>query len=208
MDNLAYLNQISQSTRPTKPKAGSQSNLPVLITKIAAGAILAFIALLVIGNMISSASGKAIDLSRQIYVRSTNLQSTLKDYNKQLKSSKLRSIGSALSGTLTNTTNQLSTYLKKDESAKSPLEPKESTVAEEAELSSNLNTSLNNAKLNGILDRSYTNQIQLQVSLLITFISQLEQRTKDTDLLDIIGQYQTNLYVIDQSLQDYSSPSD
>lgn len=204
MDNLAYLNQISQSTRPAKPKAGSQSNLPVLITKIAAGAILAFIALLVIGNMIGSASGKAIDLSRQIYVRSTNLQSTLKDYDKQLKSSKLRSIGSALSGTLTNTTNQLSTYLKKDESAKSPLEPKESTVAEEAELSSNLNTSLNNAKLNGILDRSYTNQIQLQVSLLMSLGSELLARTKDPELERIVTDMNTSLQTVHDSLAAYS----
>jgi serine kinase of HPr protein (carbohydrate metabolism regulator) len=67
---------------------------------------------------------------------------------------------------------------------------------------------LNNAKLNGILDRVYANQIQLQVSLLVTFISQLEQRTKDTELLEIISQYQSNLIVIEQSLKDYSNPSD
>lgn len=203
MDNLAYLNQISQSTRPTKSSA-SQSKLPVLIIKIAAGAILAFVALMIIGNLISSASGKTVDLTRQIYVRSTGLQSTLQTYNKQLKSSRLRSIGSALSGTLTGTTNQLSTYLKSNSSDKDPLTPKESTAAEEAELSNSLNTSLNNAKLNGILDRTYTNQIQLQVSLLMSLGSELLARSKDPALEKIITDMNNNLTTIHDSLAAYS----
>lgn len=205
MDNLAYLNQISQSTRPAKPSiTNDRSAFVKLIIKIVAGAVLAFIALMIIGNMISSASGKTSDLSRQIYLRSTNLQSTIQTYNKQLKSSRLRSIGSALSGALTNTTNQLSTYLQRDESTKDPLTPKESTVADETALSEELNSSLTNARLNGILDRSYTSQIQLQVSLLMSLGSELLARTNDTELENIITQMNNNLSPILENLTAYS----
>lgn len=205
MDNLAYLNQISQSTRPAKPSiTNDRSAFVKLIIKIVAGAVLAFIALIIIGSMISSASGKTSDLSRQIYLRSTNLQSTIQTYNKQLKSSRLRSIGSALSGALTNTTNQLSTYLQRDESTKDPLTPKESTVADETALSEELNSSLTNARLNGILDRSYTSQIQLQVSLLMSLGSELLARTNDTELENIITQMNNNLSPILENLTAYS----
>lgn len=205
MNNLEYLNQISQETRPTAAKKSASMSL---IIKIAVGGLLAFLFIMCLGMALGSGKTTPTDLTKQLYVRTANLNTSLTTYNKSLKSSQLRAIGTSLNGVLTSASASLTNYLSSEGDKDADLNPPEKLLAVETETIESLGTALNNAKLNGILDRVYANQIQLQVSLLITFISQLEQRTKDTDLLDIISQYQSNLTVIEQSLKDYSNPSD
>ncbi len=205
MNNLEYLNQISQETRPTAAKKSASMSL---IIKIAVGGLLAFLFIMCLGMALGSGKTTPTDLTKQLYVRTANLNTSLTTYNKSLKSSQLRAIGTSLNGVLTSASASLTNYLSSEGDKDADLNPPEKLLAVETETIESLDTALNNAKLNGILDRVYANQIQLQVSLLITFISQLEQRTKDTDLLDIISQYQSNLTVIEQSLKDYSNPSD
>lgn len=205
MNNLEYLNQISQETRPTSAK---KSNSLSLIIKIAVGGIAAFLFIMCVGLVLNAGKSSPTDLTKQLYVRTANLNTTLTTYNKSLKSSQLRAIGTSLNGVLTGASASLSNYLLPEGGEKGDLNPPEKLLAAETTTDEELNTSLNNAKLNGILDRVYANQIQLQVSLLISFIAQLEPRTKDEALLDIITQYQSNLYIIEQSLKTYSNPSD
>lgn len=205
MNNLEYLNQISQETRPTAAKKSASMSL---IIKIAVGGLLAFLFIMCLGMALGSGKTTPTDLTKQLYVRTANLNTSLTTYNKSLKSSQLRAIGTSLNGVLTSASASLTNYLSSEGDKDADLNPPEKLLAVETETIESLDTALNNAKLNGILDRVYANQIQLQVSLLITFIPQLEQRTKDTDLLDIISQYQSNLTVIEQSLKDYSNPSD
>lgn len=205
MNNLEYLNQISQETRPTSTK---KSNPLSLVIKIAIGGIVAFLFIMCVGIVLNAGKSSPTDLAKQLYVRTANLNTTLTTYNKSLKSSQLRAIGTSLNGVLTGASASLSNYLLPEGGEKGDLNPPEKLLVVETATDEELNTSLNNAKLNGILDRVYANQIQLQVSLLIAFISQLEPRTKDEALLEIIAQYQSNLYVIEQSLENYSSPSD
>jgi len=205
MNNLEYLNQISQETRPTSAK---KSNSLSLIIKIAVGGIAAFLFIMCVGLVLNAGKSSPTDLTKQLYVRTANLNTTLTTYNKSLKSSQLRAIGTSLNGVLTGASASLSNYLLPEGGEKGDLNPPEKLLTAETTTDEELNTTLNNAKLNGILDRVYANQIQLQVSLLISFIAQLEPRTKDEALLDIITQYQSNLYIIEQSLKTYSNPSD
>lgn len=205
MNNLEYLNQISQENRPTSAKKSASISL---IIKIAVGGLVAFLFIMCLGMALSAGKTSPTDLTKQLYVRTANLNTALTTYNKSLKSSQLRAIGTSLNGVLTSATASLTGYLASEGDKEADLNPPEKLLTVETETIEALDTALNNAKLNGILDRVYANQIQLQVSLLVTFISQLEQRTKDTELLEIISQYQSNLIVIEQSLKDYSNPSD
>lgn len=205
MNNLEYLNQISQENRPTSAKKSASMSL---IIKIAVGSLVAFLFIMCLGIVLSAGKTSPTDLTKQLYVRTANLNTALTTYNKSLKSSQLRAIGTSLNGVLTSATASLTGYLASEGDKEADLNPPEKLLTVETETIEALDTALNNAKLNGILDRVYANQIQLQVSLLVTFISQLEQRTKDTELLEIISQYQSNLIVIEQSLKDYSNPSD
>lgn len=205
MNNLEYLNQISQENRPTSAKKSASMSL---IIKIAVGGLVAFLFIMCLGMALSAGKTSPTDLTKQLYVRTANLNTALTTYNKSLKSSQLRAIGTSLNGVLTSATASLTGYLASEGDKEADLNPPEKLLTVETETIEALDTALNNAKLNGILDRVYANQIQLQVSLLVTFISQLEQRTKDAELLEIISQYQSNLIVIEQSLKDYSNPSD
>lgn len=206
MDSLEYLNQISKSNRPVKPANPVKAKLfDTSIIKIVLGGIVLFFLLMIIGSMLGNLGTKPENLTKQLYTRTVNLNSVLSDYNKYIKSSKLRSIGTSLSGVLTNSTNQLEPYILGEETNQSALLPDEETQAAETANLNQLNTSLNNARLNGILDRAYANQIGLEVSLLLSMISELEERANnDQELISILTTYYSNLEVIHQSFEEYS----
>lgn len=206
MDNFEYLNQISQANRPVKHSLKSSNNPKTgLIVKLSVAGVVLFFLLMAIGSMLSNLSHKSNDLVKQIYTRSTNLNSVLTTYNRDLKSSQLCAIGTSLSTILTNASNQLATYLTKDGKDKDALTLDEKTAASESALIEDLNFSLTNAKLNGILDRYYDNQIGLQVSLLLSQTSELLARTKDSNLVTIISNFHSSLETIHQSIEAYSS---
>lgn len=206
MDSLEYLNQISQSNRPVKPNTKVKAKLlNASIIKIILGGVVLFFLIMIIGVMLGNLHAKPEELTKQLYTRTSNLNSVITDYNKSLKSSRLRSIGLSLSSVLTNSGNQLSTYIMGEEGGQELLKPEEETLLAEQQLSETLNTSLNNAKLNGILDRAYSNQIGLEVSLLLSMISELEERAKDdTDLMNILVTYYQNLKVIHENFENYT----
>ena len=208
MDNLEYLQQISQSNRPSAP--AKQSRIPIaLIGKILLGIIVVIALIAGISVLANNSSNKSEDLTQQFYLRVNNINQVATNYTRQLKSSQLRSINVSLTGALTNTSNQLSGYAAthNEDGKKDPLAPKEEVLAAEAAAINGLNTTLTNAKLNGILDRIYANQIHLQVSLLLSMASELSNRTDDADLLQILAQFTSSLSVIEQSLDNYSNPS-
>ncbi len=208
MDNFAYLNQISQSTRPAKsPKVtGSISNLSII--KIATGGIVLFFLIMAFGLLLGSLNKKPTNLTKQLYTRTVNLNTTIGTYGSSLKTSQLRAINASLSSVLTNTSKQLSDYLTADNDKDNALIPDDKTLEEETANNLALDTSLNNAKLNGLLDRTYDNQIGLQVSLLISMTSELIARNKDSELDNILTTFYSSLNAIHQSIESYSNPSE
>lgn len=206
MDSLEYLNQISKSNRPVKAARGDVSKTTII--KIAAGGIVLFFLLIALGAMLGSLNSKVGSTAKQLYFRTDQVNSTLKTYNKALKSSRLRAIGSSLQTVLTGATNQLKEYYKGKEVKNDELKLAGKTAKEEEQLISNLNLTLEHAKLNGILDRVYDNQINLQVSLLLSLSSQVISRTKDKKLLEIVEPLHSSLSTIHENLEAYSNPGD
>lgn len=204
MDNLEYLNQISQSNRPVKRSLKSSDRKTNLILKFSIAGVVLFFLMMAFGAMVGNLNTKSDDLAKQIYTRTVNLNSSLNTYNRDLKSSRLRAIGVSLSAILTNASNQLSNYLTANSKDKN-ITLDEKTTASEATIIEELNTSLTNAKLNGVLDRYYDNQIGLQVSLLLSQTSELLARTKDAELITIVTNLHTSLETIHQNLVNYSS---
>jgi len=105
MNNLEYLNQISQENRPTSAKKSASMSL---IIKIAVGGLVAFLFIMCLGMALSAGKTSPTDLTKQLYVRTANLNTALTTYNKSLKSSQLRAIGTSLNGVLTSATASLS----------------------------------------------------------------------------------------------------
>lgn len=207
MDNFAYLNQISKSAHakstPTKKSGGLLSKFS--IGKIALIGIVGFFLLMALGGLLGSINNKPKELSKQIYLRSTNLSSVLTTYNPSVKSSRLRSISVSLITVLNHTSSQLSAYIGGEKYKEEDLLPKKKTAESETALTEELELSLNNAKLNGILDRIYENQLTLQVSLLLSLTSQLLARTKDESLISILSPFYYSLETIHNNLESYTS---
>lgn len=206
MDNLEYLNKISQSNRPVKRTMRQGNPKTGLIIKLSTAGVVLFFLLMALGSMLGNLGAKSKELTKQVYIRTTNLNSVVTTYNRNLKSSRLRAIGSSLTSVLTNASNQLSAYLVGNGKDKNALVPSDTKVTEsEAILIQELNDSLNNAKLNGVLDRYYDNQVGLQVSLLMAQVSELLARTKDLELTTILTNFHSSLETIHQSIEAYAS---
>lgn len=202
MNNLEYLNHISQTSRPVARKSAGPK--PGFIPKILLGGLASLAVIIVIAIIINLAKPNTEKYISQVYYRTTSLNSILEDYNRNLKSSDLRAIASSLSGALTGATSSLDAYYAQiDQKAG---DYTEEFLAEESPAYTELEATLRSAKLNGLLDRIYVAQIQLQVSLLLTLIAQTYERTDDPYLLQTLNTYSTNLALIKQKLETYSSP--
>ncbi len=203
MNNLEYLNEISKSNRPVAaPVKGVSVSL---IIKIVIGSLLVIGIIVGMSILMSNSAARSNDLTKQIYYRTNELNSSVTEYNRKLKSSNLRAIGLTLSGTLSASSNQLQLYFK-ERGIKADLKPE--LLAPETQHFQEFNTALLHARLNGILDRIYVNQVQLQVALILSLISQDYERTKNENLQNILTQYHHNLMEIYNDLQNYSNPSD
>ena len=157
-----------------------------------------------VGALVGNLKGKTDSLLKQLYLRTTNMSTIMEDYNRDLKSSDLRSLAASLAGTLTNATNQLAGVMGAEDPEDAA--PDAATTEEETAVLNELNTSLTNARLNGILDRAYANLVGLQVSLIMSMISELEARTDDAELLKVLSTYRGNLEVLHQGFEAYDEP--
>lgn len=202
MDNLEYLKQISQSNRPVA-KEGNGGMSMGLIIKIAVCGVVLFFLLMAVGLLAGNLGGKTSTLTKQLYTRTVSVNTAFSPYTQTVKSSRLRAIGTSVAAVLTNSSNQLSTYITSHDSKKDALVLGGKEAEEEAKLAENLNLSLGNAKLNGLLDRTYENQLTLQVSLLLSLTSQILARTKDEQLLEIVSSLHASLNTIHENLESY-----
>ncbi len=205
MDNFEYLNQISQSVRPTKKSRVSSAFPMKLIIFTVIGVVLFFI-LMIVGASLSNQTSSSTDLALELNLRVTNLNTTITTYNNSIKSSRLRSIGASLSSTLNNTATQLQGYFTTSGLESDDLTPKESIVEAETNSTMELDTALNNAKLNGLLDRVYLNQISYQVAMLMSLESQTAAKA-DEELLNIITQSMNSLSTVQDALLAFSDAS-
>lgn len=203
MDNQAYLDQITASTRPSQSK---QSPFSSLIFKIAALGIGLTVIIIIFGSLLGAANNKERDLSEQLSIRMTNLSETINTYNSSVKSPELRSIGTSFSTVLANTNRDLSNYLV----AKYNFDPKKANqkmLQSETQLIEDLNTALEDARLNGILDRTYVNKLNLEITLLLSLESDILSRTTNSDLQNILQNSTSSLESLLNSTEKYNNNS-
>ncbi len=200
MDNIAYLNQISAENRASKTNSNSLFSPKLMIIL---GAIVLITIIIIIGGSLSSGSEKGVDLVSQINLRSVNLSKTISTYNKQAKSSELRSIASSLSSILTETSSKTtellsSVYGLKNGKISEKITEKEATYIE------NVNAELEKARLNGLLDRNYVRILTLQTGLLMSLESECLSRTNNSDVKNVLSNSYANLAGIYETLSNYS----
>lgn len=201
MDNQAYLDQISATTRPAKK---SPSNfLSSLTFKIIIGVGIAFIIMAIIGAILSGINGNTKSNSISLKLHFDNLSKTISTYQPSLKSSTLRSYSASLSSIISSTNRDLTTYITET------YEYKDSSVDEkllstEAALSDELNQELFNAKINGLLDRTYARKMAYEISIITSREASLIKSLKDDTIKSSLTSSHNSLATLYDDFNNFS----
>ncbi len=212
MDRQEYLNQISASNRPvnTKPNGKFASILSSKVFLIAAGAVILFILLAVIGGVLS---GSKSSPKQKIYAFTMHIDNTTEafdGYRDKVKSSGIRSYYTTLSSLLVNVKGQLESYLSakngdnKDDAKKILGEKKIQQLDLERDA---LINELFEAKINGNLDRVFENKMSYEIATMMNEESDIAKSSGDESLKEIMANSYTSLENLYNQINNISEPN-
>ncbi len=174
---------------------------------IAAGAVVLFILLAVIGGVLS---GSKSSPKQKIYAFNMHIDNTAEvfdEFRNKVKSSELRSYYTTLSSLLVNVRGQLDSYLSsknngKNEDAKKILgEKKIEQLTLERD---DLENELFEAKINGNLDRVYENKMTYEIATLMNEESEIAKSSSDESLKSIMEGSYTSLENLYNQMSNFS----
>ena len=199
MNDLEYLNQIS-----VKPAAAPQAGFFDKKTKLIAiilGAVFLLAIILMIVSSASKPSSEPTETSEltRVYYQSLALEQTVSTYNKQVKSSDLRSTGASLASLLAEIRSTTGDYMTSVLGLKAPTNTN-NMLAADLKVIEATNTALETARLNGILDRKYASELSYQISRLILFEHSAANKTSNSQLKSYLESSQDSLETINKSL--------
>lgn len=211
MNNKDYLDKIASEARPLTASApgflGSALHLSMKQLKII-GIAIAVIFLVLIIAMIASSGNKNTerDYVDTAYLRTKDLSKVIDDYRTKIRSSELRSMAMSLKSVLLETNYALSSTLTNNFGAKSPDTPeKESTATDETAIIGELTASLEEARLNALLDRVFAREYTYQISLLISLETDIINRTKIDLLKSSLTSSRSNLETLHEQFDNFSA---
>ena len=209
MDNEQYLKQIS--AKPTH-KSLSAKNTNKFFTpnmiKLFIGGAIAIVLLIVVINILGASAARAKVLTETLYTRLTSLSKQggpTDKYGKLLSSSSLRALSGNLRTNLSNISRDLEGLLPELQIDRSKISSGV-TKDEEAHLT-DLNTVLEKARLNALLDRVYSREITLQIAQILSIESELYERTTNRALQDLLHRSTTNLRLLEIEFTDFTNNS-
>ena len=204
---MDYLNQISVASNPQPQQKQSIGGLFSKKFIFIMGGLLIFaILIMILGSVIGKTGNKEKAVAERINIRISNLMEVTQNYGKITKSSTLRSMNASLYSVLNGTSVNLSPILTTVYEL-TPETADAEITAEEEDSFNQLKASLDHAKLNGLLDRTYPREITLQIQLLLSLESEISERTKDQNIKNIIGESYNNLSSIYTKFSEYSEAS-
>lgn len=200
MDGQEYLNQISASVRPVKKPRDSFVSSPIF--KIIAGAVAAFIAIAIVGAILSSGRAGAKDQAISLKLNIDSTLSVISEYQPSVKSSDLRSSSASLYSVLSNTSRDLTTFITENYNYSAKKDDKK--FADDVALESDeLDSALFQAKINGILDQVYANKMAYVISLMTTKETTLYNATSNAELQEILSSSYNSLDNLYSKFNDF-----
>ncbi|MCL2869244.1 hypothetical protein FWF48_00325 [Candidatus Saccharibacteria bacterium] len=196
-----YLQQIQASVTPKK------SLLDNKLVLMIGGLLLVLVLVLVISLILSSGSTSTSQRSKTLYLQLTNLQTSSTKYQDDLKDSNLRAINSSFSTQLTNSIRDLTAALKEQKIDVAKLDKKAKFYVDQTKHSDDLNAQLTNAKLNVILDRTYSTSMSYELELILNNIAQITAHSRSTSFRQTLDNIASNLRLIQQSFDDFAKTS-
>ena len=194
MDNLAYLNQISQNNKPKKRSFFSKKWVKPAVFILLSLAILIPI-ISGISNLISS---RETDFLPRLNYRVSNLSRLIYNYSSRVKSSTLRNESASLSAILTDLNTNLPLYY--DDPSKSL---SNEIITEEISYYTTAKASIDNGIINGYLDRNYARQIAYYIKIILTLIDEASEKTNNTTAKSFLATKKTELELKKPTFADF-----
>ncbi len=186
MDKQEYLNRLSADIRPEKPAGKFSRILSSKIFLVCLFGLIGLIFIIIIGSILSGLKGSQKDKIIAFKLHLDNTSEIMEKYQKNIKSSILRSNSASLSSIISDTNNSVSNYLKEKYDFKEKNIPQK--ITDQATLEKDeLESSLAEAKINGMLDRTYANKMAYEISMFTTEENQIYNSIKDEPLKETLG---------------------
>lgn len=207
MESQDYLNQISVKPASNAPESGLDKILKSKYTWIIGGGVLLFILIAIIGAIIGSGSVSLENELIKLQLRIDSTSEVISEYQPKVRSSALRSSSASLSTVLANTSSKLTSYLaEKYDYKKNNKDNKKITEQIKTEQDGLLNE-LFEAKITGVLDRTYAQKMAFEVSKILTEESNINKKNRDDELQGIINESYGSLENLYDNLNGFSEGS-
>ncbi len=201
MNGKEYLDQIAVKG---KVKSGPIFT-PMLIKLIAAG-VIALIAIISVGIVISNANAKVTQTYERVYMRIHNLSGSnysnpFTKYKDKIRDSNLRSYSDTLFSVMTTTDSSLGGVVSAV-GVKTDKISKEVSSAETANINTITNQLLD-ASYAGNIDRVYATNIVYQISTLIQYENEALKKSNNQSFSNVVNQSKTDLTQLKDQFQNW-----
>lgn len=205
MDGQQYLDQISQTNRPVKQSGGGLNK--ILTSKIfivgTVGLVL-LILIIILGSMIGGGKKSVKELGYELILHLDNTSAVIKEYQSDVKSSRLRANSASLDGVLSNTRSQVNTVLTDELGFSEKKDASDTAEEEAAAVSEELKNELFEAKINGILDRIYAHKMAYEISMFLAEEEQILEGTSNENLINAVNTSHESLTNLYDKFNDFS----
>ena len=183
MDGQDYLNQIASSVRPEKKSRFSFIGSPIF--KVIAIGVVLFAIVMIAGSSLTASRTGVKDQAILLKLRIDNTLDIITKYQPTVKSSELRSSSASLYSVLSNTSRDLTDVMTDIYKYKPGKEEKKLTKVADLERDG-LESSLAEAKINGILDKVYASKMSYEISLIMSREASLYSATSNSALMEVL----------------------
>ncbi len=201
-DNKAYLDEIAVKG---KKKFSSGPILSPVMIKVLIAGVIAIIAMVVIGNVLSEKNKSVAAIHEKVYVRISSIADKkypLTEYKKKVRASELREYCTQLTNSATNTLANLKGVAKTINLSTSGFSSE--VTSENTKVRSKLSSSLLNAVYAGNLDNTYADEAAYQISLLINLEKQARSKTSEAAYAKVLDESMADLEIILERFEEYS----
>ncbi|MBR3115875.1 hypothetical protein IKF30_01455 [Candidatus Saccharibacteria bacterium] len=205
MESQEYLDQISAKPVVEKNGGGLGGILKSKYTWIIVGGIVLFILFAIIGTILSSTKGDVKGDAINLQVRLDSTAEVISEYQPKVKSSALRSSSASLSTVIANTNNKLTSYLSEKYEYKKGSDKK--LVEQMKTEQDGLMNELYEAKITGVLDRTYAHKMAFEISKILAEEAMLRKESRDDNLNSIIDESYGSLENLYEDFNNFSEGS-
>lgn len=189
-----YLNQIA----PQKPASKWLKPGPQLFLMIGAVLVIFVIILSIVLGIISANTRKPL---QQLSARLSATATVVDDWQKEIKSSQLRSLNSNLKLYLTNINRDIAAPMK--QSGVDVAKLSDSILQEES--TDRLNQRLEDARLNGIFDRVYAREMAYRLDTILALMRQINSSTGNDSLKQFLSDSYDSLQPAQESFAEFNA---